>query len=163
VNPLADYINYPQSNIACGQLLSVVNASNVAETIAVAGITPPASDGSWTISGYKVTQSSQTLAVNMGVDNTTIYTSGAVTATAILIGQEFMTVVSGSGTTTLTVKRGTPDVTAWGIMGVAPHYLGDNIYIVTNAGCSGIYTAQSAIIEGYNKTTPVTGSARLGY
>jgi hypothetical protein len=163
VNPLTDVINYPQSDIAVGQILSVVNASNTAESIAVVQVPPPANNGTWNVYGYKVTKGSQTLSANVDIDATTITTSSAVTASAIVVGGEFMTVTAGSGTTSLTVVRGTPDLTAWGVLGQSPHYQGDAVYVVTNAGCSGTYAVGSAIIEGYNTTTVTNGSARLGY
>lgn len=163
VNPLTDVINYPQSDIAVGQILSVVNASNVAESFAVVNVPPPLNNSTWNVYGYKVTKGSQTLSASVGIDATTITTSSAVTASAIVVGGEFMTVTAGSGTTSLTVTRGTPDLTTWGVLGLSPHYQGDAVYVVTNAGCSGTYAVGSAIIEGYNATTVTNGSARLGY
>ena len=159
VNPLTDVLNYPQSDISVGQILTVGGS----ESVAVAQVNTPLSDATWTFSGYKVVKSSQTLSADIGLDDTTVTTSGAVTASAIVIGGEFMTVTAGSGTTSLTVTRGTPDVTTWGVLTQGLHYSGDAIYVITNAGCSGTYTVGSAIIEGYNQTSVTTGTARLGY
>ena len=159
VNPVADFLNYPQSDIGIGQVLTIAGI----ESIAVANIAPPVSDSTWTVSGYKVTKGSQTLAADVSMDATTITTSSAVTASVIVVGGEFMTVTAGSGTTSLTVTRGTPDMTTWGVLTQAPHYSGDAVYVVTNAGCSGTYSVGSAIIEGYNVSSVTTGTARLGY
>jgi hypothetical protein len=161
VNPIEDILNYPQSDIAVGQLLTLVGSSN--ETVAVAEVNVPAADTTWTFTGYKVTQSAATLSANVDIDTTTITTSSAVTATVILVGNEFMRVTAGSGTTSLTVVRGTPELARFGILSCAPHYVRDKIYVVTNAGCTSTYNAGSAIIEGYNQPTVITGTARLGY
>jgi hypothetical protein len=161
VNPIEDILNYPQSDIAVGQLLTLVGSSN--ETVAVAEVNVPAADTTWTFTGYKVTQSAATLSADVGIDTTTITTSSAVTATVILVGNEFMRVTAGSGTTSLTVVRGTPELARFGILSCAPHYVRDKIYVATNAGCTSTYSAGSAIIEGYNQPTVITGTARLGY
>lgn len=161
VNPLTDFINYPQSDICIGQILSIKGTAT--ESIAVVYVPPPLANSTWTVSGYKVTKGSQTLSANVGIDATTITTSAAVTASAIVVGNEFMTVTAGSGTTSLTVVRGTPDLATWGVLGLSPHYQGDAVYVVTNAGCSSTYAVGSAIIEGYNVSSVTDGSARLGF
>lgn len=158
LNPIQDFLNYPQSDLTAGQLLSIGS-----ENLAVVSVSQPTSTANWYLNAYKVTQSAATLSASITPDTTTVTTSSAVTANAILIDNEFMTVTAGSGTTTLTVVRGTPDSSVWGILNSGQHFAGATIYTLVNAGCSNTYTANSAIIEGYNKTTAVTGTARLGY
>lgn len=161
VNPLTDFINYPQSDISVGQIVSVTQSAT--ESIAVVYIPPPSGNSVWTVSGYKVTKGSQTLSADIGIDATTVTTSAAVTASAIVVGGEFMTVTAGSGTTSLTVTRGTPDLATWGVLSKSPHYSGDAVYVVVDAGCTGTYAIGSAIIEGYNTSSVINGSARLGF
>lgn len=157
-NPTQDFLNYPQSDLTAGQLLSIGS-----ENVAVVSVSQPTSTANWTLNAHKVTQSAATLSADLSLDATTVTTSSAVTASAILIDNEFMTVTAGSGTTSLTVVRGTPDSAVWGILNSGQHFSGATIYTLVNAGCSGTYAANSGIIEGYNKTTAVSGTARLGY
>jgi len=157
-NPTQDFLNYPQSDVAVGQLLSIGS-----ESVAVATVSQPTSTANWTFNAYKVTQSAATLSADLSPDATTVTTSSAVTASAILIDNEFMTVTAGSGTTTLTVVRGTPDLAVWGVLNSSQHFARATIYTLVNAGCTGTLSANSGIIEGYNKTTAVAGTARLGY
>lgn len=163
VNKLVDYDNYPTQDLAVGQLFSLYN-NTAAETLAaVAYSSPSATNGTWTLTGYKVTDSGQTLSAAVTPDATTITCSGNVTASAILVGLEFMQVTAGSGTSTLTVTRGTPDAAVWKVLSKAPHYQYDKIYTVVNAALANTYAINNAVIEGYQQTTPVTGTARLGY
>jgi hypothetical protein len=162
VNALTDRDNFPAQDIAAGQILTL-NHSGVLESIAVANAGVPTSAGLWALTGYKVTDSGQTLAAALSPDGTTVTCSGAVTASAILIGLEFMQVTAGSGTTTLTVTRGTPDAAVYAVLSKAPHYVYDKIYTVVNAGLTGTYAIGDAVIEGYNVASPVVGTARLGF
>jgi hypothetical protein len=97
-------------------------------------------------------------------DGTTVTCSAAVTASAILIGMEFMQVTAGSGTTTLTVTRGTPDAAVWAVLNKSKHNLYDRIYTVVNAGMTSTHAANDVVFEGYSPTDSVkTGTARLAF
>ena len=163
INPLIDQgNNYPSSNLATGQMLSFYNNSAV-ESFAIANVSSPNLDGTFYLTGYKITDSTRTLSAAIGVDAVTVTCSGAVTASAILIGNEFMQVTAGSGTTTLTVTRGTPDAAVWSVLTTSPHYQYDKIYTIVNAGLTNTYAIGNAVIEGYNVSTPVIGTTKLGY
>lgn len=162
MNPLIDQSNYPSSDIGTGQIFSIYNGTAV-ESLAVTAIGAPDTDGKWTMTGYEVLLSAATLSAAVSPDATTITCSSAVTASAILIGGEFMQVTAGSGTTTLTVTRGTPDAAVWSVLTKANHYQYDEIYTIVNAGLVNTYASGNAVIEGYNVNTPIIGTTRLGY
>jgi hypothetical protein len=162
MNPLVDQTNFPASDLAIGQILSFYNNTAI-ESFAIVSVGAPAINGTWSVVGYKIIDSSQTVSVAVTPDAATITCSGAVTASAILIGNEFMQVTAGSGTSTLTVTRGTPDAAVWSVLSVSRHYQYDKIYTVVNAGLTNTYAASNAIIEGYNVSSPVIGTTRLGY
>jgi hypothetical protein len=161
---LSDQDNFPASNIATGQILTMYNNTNV-ENLAVIGTgVPDDINGSWDLTGYKIVGlTGAYLITNVSVDQTTINCSVAVTASAIFIDGEFMQVTGGSGGFVLTVVRGTPDAAVWGVQTSSRHYVFDQIYAVVNAGFTNTYAQGNSVIEGYNVTTPVIGTARLGY
>lgn len=163
VSALTDKDNYPSSDIAIGQIISAYNNTSVESLAVIATSVPSSTDGSWTLTGYKITDSTRTLSAAVTPDGTTITCSGAVTASAILIGNEFMQVTAGSGTTSLTVVRGTPDAAVWNVFTKSTHYQYDKIYTVVNAGFVNTYVTGNSVIEGYNVNTPIIGTARLGY
>ena len=160
---LTDGNNYPSSDLCVGQMLSVLNTAGTVENAGIIATSTPAVDGSWSLSVYKITDSGQTLSAAISPDATTVTCSGNVTASAILVGNEWMQVTGGSGTPTLAVTRGTPDGGVYGVRSKAPHYQYDKIYTVVNAGLTNTYAQGNSIIEGYNVSTPVIGTARLGY
>jgi hypothetical protein len=162
MNPLVNQSNYPSSDIATGRIFSIYNGT-AAESLAVAAVSAPDNDGKWALTGYEVVDSGQTVSAAISVDATTVTCSGNVTASAILINNEFMQVTAGSGTATLTVTRGTPDAVVWSVLTKSRHYQYDKIYTVVNAGLTNTYAASNAVIEGYNVTTPIIGTTRLGY
>ena len=162
VNPIVDRTNYPSSDLVTGQIITLYNGT-AAESFAITTVGAPDNNNLWTLTGYKITDSSRTLSAAIRIDGTTVTCSGAVTASAILIGNEFMQVTAGSGTTTLTVTRGTPDLAVWSVLSKSPHYQYDKIYTVVNAGLTNTYASGNALIEGYNVTTPIIGTTRLGY
>lgn len=163
VSALTDKDNYPSSDIAIGQIISAYNNTSVESLAVIATSVPSSTDGSWTLTGYKITDSTRILNAAVTPDGTTITCSGAVTASAILIGNEFMQVTAGSGTTSLTVVRGTPDAAVWNVFTKSTHYQYDKIYTVVNAGFVNTYVTGNSVIEGYNVNTPIIGTARLGY
>jgi len=161
--PLTDKQNYPSSDLCAGQMLSAYNNTAV-ESLGIVDTTTPAVDGTWSLLGYKIVDSGRTLSSAIGPDSTTItVTGGNITASAILIGNEWMQVTGGSGTPVLSVVRGTPDAAAWAVLSKASHYQYDKIYTVVNAGVTNTYAQGNSVIEGYNVSTPVIGTARLGY
>lgn len=161
---LTDGNNYPSSDLCIGQMLSVLNTAGSVESVGIIATGLPAStDQSWTLTVYKITDSGQTVNAAISPDATTVTCSGNVTASAILIGNEWMQVTAGSGTSTLTVVRGTPDAAVYGVKSKAAHYQYDKIYTVVNAGVTNTYAQGNSVIEGYNISVPVIGTARLGY
>ena len=161
---LTDNFNYPSSDLCVGQMLSAVNTAGSVESIGIISLSAPATtDLSWNLSCYKIVDSGQTLSAACGVDTTTITCTGNVTASAILVGNEWMQVTGGSGTPTLSVTRGTPDAVVHGVKSKSAHYQYDKIYTVVNAGMTNTYAQGNAIIEGFNVSTPIVGTARLGY
>ena len=162
VNPIIDQSNFPISDLVTGQIITLYNGTS-RESFAVAAIGSPNNDNLWSLTGYKVIDSTRTLSANVVADTITITCSGTVTASAILIGNEFMQVIGGSGTSTLLVTRGTPDSAVWGVLTNPVHYRYDKIYTIVNAGLTNVYASGNTLIEGYNVTTPIIGTTRLGY
>jgi hypothetical protein len=161
---LSDQDNFPASNIATGQILSMYNNTSVENLAVIDTGVPSATNGSWDLTGYKIVSLTGAYPItDVSVDQTTINCSVAVTASAIFIDGEFMQVTSGSGGFVLTVVRGTPDAAVWGVQTASRHYVFDQIYAVVNAGFTNTYAQGNSVIEGYNVTTPVIGTARLGY
>lgn len=163
LNPLIDQgNNYPSSNLTTGQILSFYNGTAI-ESFAIVNVSSPNLDGTFYLTGYKIIDSGQTLTIAKSIDDVTINCSGNVTASAILINNEFMQVTAGSGTATLTVTRGTPDAAVWSVLTKSRHYQYDKIYTIVNAGLTNLYAIGNAVIEGYNVSTPVIGTTKLGY
>jgi hypothetical protein len=163
LDPLTDESSYPSSDIATGQIFSIYRGFVAIESFAVAAVSAPASDGTWTMTGYEVLDNGAILRFDLGVDFTQVNANQIITASAILINNEFMQVTAGSGTTTLQVVRGTPDADVWSVLSKAQHYKYDKIYTIVNAGLTFTYAAGNPVIEGYNVSTPIIGTTRLGY
>lgn len=157
---LVDRDNFPASDIAVGQLFSVGAESFASVTTSA----PSTTDQSWTMTAYKVTDSGKTLNSNVTPDQNTMPITGTppTSGTPILVGGEWMT-VTGGATGSWAVTRGTPQAATWAVLGAYPHYQYDTVYTVTTTGLSGSYVKGQSVIEGYNVSTPIVGTARLGY
>jgi len=169
LNALVDKDNYPASDLMSGQIINLNNGTT-SELFAIVSTTAPAvGTGVWQATGYKVAASQQTVGTtnNVLAGDTSITLSGAVTASAILIDGEFMQVTAGSGTSTLTVVRGTPDAAVWDVLTLSPHSSSIRVYTIVNAGLTGTYAAGNVVSEGIVSSTGTTsvysGTARLGY
>lgn len=160
LSALVDRDNYPASDIAVGQIFSIGSENFGCVTTGV----PSATTQTWTLSGYKITDSGATLNSNTTPDQNTIPITGTPPAsgTPILVGGEWMT-VTGGATGSWAVTRGTPQSAVWGVLGAYPHYQYDKVYTGVLAGLTGTYAVGQSVIEGYNVTTPIVGTARLGY
>jgi len=159
---LTDQDNFPASNISTGQILSMYNGTSVENLAVIDTSVPSATNGSWDLTGYKVTDTGFTLTSNVSLNATTINCSGDVIASVLFINGEFMQVTGAPTLNSRTVVRGTPDAAVWGVQSVVRHFQFDKIYAI-NLGFTNTYAQGNSVIEGYNVTTPVIGTARLGY
>lgn len=157
---LVDKDNFPASDIGTGQIFSIGTESFACITTGV----PSSTDQSWSMTGYRVLDSGKTLNSNATPDQNTMPITGTpfATGTPILVGGEFMT-VTGGATGSWAVTRGTPQAATWAVLMSAPHYQYDKVYQIVTSGLVGTYANGQSVIEGYNVTTPIVGTARLGY
>ena len=164
---LIDANNYPSSDLCVGQMLQLNNnltTPTVSDSFAVVALSAPELNGTWTLTCYKITALAPLLNAAVTPDATTLTFTGNVTASAILIGTEWMQVTAGSGTSTLTVVRGTPDAAVWNPTGKANHYKYDQVYAVVNAGITNTYAKNAPVTEWFSgSSTYYNGTARLGY
>lgn len=163
MTPIVTRNNFPAADISTGQIVSVYNGTSTESMAVLQANQSSATDDTWQLAGYKVTDSGVTLNADITPHATTITFSGNVTASAILIGMEFMQVISGSGTSTLTVSRGTPDNVNVKPLTAARHFQYDKVYTIVDAGLTNTYSLYNPVIEGYNVSTPIIGTAKLGF
>jgi hypothetical protein len=163
INPLIDKDNYPASDLAIGQIVTVGDPGGTKEPLGIIALGTPNLSGVWTLTGYKLNDLNIALSADMTIDTTTLNATSASLSigTGLLIGNEFM-LITGGVSGAWTVLRGTPDTTI-SVQNKSRHYQYDKIYTIDFTGLFTTYSTGVAVYEGYSGATIVQGSARLGY
>jgi hypothetical protein len=161
LNP--DNFNPAAADLCIGQNLSFVSTSGAVETLAVTSQPVLNSSGYLSFTGYKITDSGLTLAADAPHSLVTLNVAATPpsSGTIILIGNEFMTVGGGSSGA-WSVVRGCTSLT--GVpLSIGGHRAYDKIFYMSNTGFTGTYAANGKVYEGFNVSSAVTGTTRLGY
>lgn len=163
---LPDYNNVPSSDFAVGQLVNLVNSAAAVEPAVFAMVSGLGTSGNWTGYFYPIASDLIYLTTDMSLETATVTGSSIfpVGTKAVLIDNELMSVVSGTGTATIGVVRGTPDATVWNTQPIQPHKSNNattRIYLVTSS--AGL--ANSYVSGGTARVTldSVSDEIRLAY
>lgn len=169
LSPLVSKQSYPVNDLEIGQLLSIrQTGGSTLDTFAVAYASSlDSTTGAFNVNLYQLdnVSSALSLSTSMSIDATTITATTAFPnpCYAVWVDGEFMSVVSGAGTTTLTVVRGTPDAGAYPrLQASSRHTAGARIYAMPNAAGVGTFPIGAPVVEGATDTI-ITGTTRLGY
>jgi hypothetical protein len=171
MNPLVTKQSYPVNDLAVGQMLAARTGASYGANIvlfAVASVSSPDSTtGVFSINAYQLDTSAAplNLSADLSIDGTTVTATTAFPSPCytIWIDGEFMSVVSGAGTTTLTVVRGTPDAGGYPrLQASSRHSAGAKIYLTPAGGDAPTFDIGAPFVEGTTDTI-ITGTTRLGY
>jgi len=154
--------NTLEADVAIGQQFYVRDVTYVPYLFAVTSIGAFTDAQVQPITGCTITLYNNTLAASITPDATTVTGSSTFPAglTAILIDLEWMSILSGAGTSTLTVRRGTPQAGVYDPTSVASHAASTSIaYRVDGAGFAGAVDG-TPITDSYSN---YAGTTKLGY
>jgi len=171
MNPLVSKQSYPVNDLAVGQLITARTGKDYGQFLTVFAVaavsSPDSTTGVFSVNAYLLdtTALPLTLSSSIGIDTTTITATTAFPATCytLWIDGEFMYVVSGAGTTSVTVVRGTPDVGAYPrLQASSRHNSGTSIYWTPWPSDVPTFDIGTPFVEGKTDTI-IAGTTRLGY